>query len=74
MVYSKNNKRTGIFPIINENPMEGLEVNHKDWYAYPILVGNSKVFVYFKERYMSLALAMSNLFEHKIFNQDSNVA
>ena len=64
VVYSKNNKRTGIFPIINENPMKGLEVNNKDWYAYPILVGNSKVFVYFKERYMSLALAMSNLFEH----------
>ena len=64
VVYSKNNKRTGVFPIINENPMKGLEVNNKDWYAYPILVGNSKVFVYFKERYMSLALAMSNLFEH----------
>ena len=64
VVYSKNNKRTGVFPIIDKNPIEGLDIELKDWYAYPILVGNSKVFVYFKERYMSLALAMSNLFEH----------
>ena len=62
VVNSKSNKRKGIFPIINENPVEGLDV--EGFYCYPILVGKKRVFVYFKDRYTSLALALSNLFEH----------
>ena len=63
VVYSKNNKRKGIFPIIDINPIDGLKID-SSWYAYPILVGKSKVVVYFKDRYISLALALSNLFTH----------
>ena len=62
VVNSKSNKRQGVFPIINENPVEGLD--KEGFYCYPILVGKKRVFVYFKDRYMSLALALSNLFEH----------
>ena len=62
VVNSKSNKREGIFPLIDTNPVEGLD---KDgFYCYPILVGKKRVFVYFKDRFMSLALALSNLFEH----------
>ena len=62
VVNSRSNKRQGIFPIINENPVLGLD--NEGFYCYPILVGKKRVFVYFKDRYMSLALALSNLFEH----------
>ena len=62
VVNSKSNKRKGIFPIIDVNPVEGLD--KEGFYCYPILVGKKRVFVYFKDRYMSLALALSNLFEH----------
>ena len=64
VVYSKANKREGVFPIITKNPLEGININKKEWYCYPILVGKKRTFVYFKARYMSLALALSNLFEH----------
>ena len=64
VVYSESNKRKGIFPIINESPLNGLEIINDEWLCYPILVGNSRVAVYFKKRYMSLAMALSNLFEH----------
>ena len=62
VVNSKSNKRQGIFPLINTNPVEGLD--NDGFYCYPILVGKKRVFVYFKDRYISLALALSNLFEH----------
>lgn len=62
VVNSKSNKRKGIFPLIDTNPVEGLD--KEDFYCYPILVGKKRVFVYFKDRYISLALALSNLFEH----------
>lgn len=62
VVNSKSNKRNGVFSIINTNPVDGL--NNDGFYCYPILVGHKRVFVYFKDRYMSLALALSNLFEH----------
>lgn len=62
VVNSKSNKRQGIFPIININPVLGLD--KEGFYCYPILVGKKRVFVYFKDRYMSLSLALSNLFEH----------
>lgn len=62
VVNSKSNKRKGVFPIIDTNPINGLD--NTGFYCYPILVGRKRVFVYFKDRYMSLALALSNLFEH----------
>lgn len=65
--YSVSNKREGIFPIIDKNPLDGLDISSDRWFCFPILVGNSKINVYFCSRYMSLALSLSNLFEH---NQD----
>ena len=62
VVNSKSNKRQGIFPLIDTNPVYGLD--NDGFYCYPILVGKKRVFVYFKDRYISLALALSNLFEH----------
>lgn len=61
--YSMSNKRTGVFPIIDQNPMDGFKINKK-LFCFPILVGQDKINVYFTERYMSLGLSLANLFEH----------
>ena len=61
--YSTSNKRTGVFPIIEQNPLDGLKIDKK-LFCFPILVGQDKINVYFTERYMSLGLSLANLFEH----------
>ena len=61
--YSSSNKRTGIFPIIKDNPINGLKIDHTKWFILPILCGNSKVFIYFPKRYISLGVSLSNLFQ-----------
>ena len=64
VAYSENNKRSGIFPIVDFNPLDKLEIASKEeWKCVPILVGKSHIFVYFKERFISLAVALANLFE-----------
>jgi len=64
VAYSENNKRSGIFPIVDFNPLDKLNIREKsEWKCVPILAGKSHIFVYFKERYISLAVALANLFE-----------
>ncbi len=73
--YSISNKRTGVFPIITTNPIEGLKFSDSDWMMIPLLVGTSRIFVYFKRRYISLGVSLSNLFqlddEYKINKPDA---
>lgn len=62
--YSASNKREGIFAEIKTNPLDGLELDNERWFMFPILVGNNSAFVYFPERFMSLGLSLSNLFQY----------
>ena len=61
--YSTSNKRTGIFEIIETNPLIGLDISDKKWFVVTILCGKSKIHVYFSERYISLGVSLSNLFQ-----------
>lgn len=61
--YSSSNKRTGIFEIINNNPLNGLDFFKREWFVIPILCGKSRIHVYFSERYISLGVSLSNLFQ-----------
>lgn len=61
--YSNSNKRTGIFKIIETNPLIGLDILDKKWFVVPILCGKSKIHVYFSDRYISLGISLSNLFQ-----------
>lgn len=61
--YSTSNKRTGIFEIIETNPLIGLDISDKKWFVVPILCGKSKIHVYFSDRYVSLGVSLSNLFQ-----------
>lgn len=61
--YSASNKRTGVFPIVNKNPINGLNTDNDKWFVMPILSGETRIFVYFPKRYISLGVSLSNLFQ-----------
>ena len=62
--YSASNKRTGVFPIVDESPIKGLDITDDQWFIMPILSGETKVHVYFPRRYVSLGVSLSNLFQY----------
>ena len=57
------NKRSGQFERINQNPLELVEIQQKEWLCYPAKVGSLLVLVYFHERFFELGFALCNLFE-----------
>ncbi|TLN28625.1 phosphoenolpyruvate carboxykinase [bacterium] len=64
MIYnSPMNKRKGEFERVERNPLDGVEVNPKDWLCYPAKVGPLLVLVYFTLSYFELGFSLSNLFE-----------
>lgn len=63
IAYSKRNKRDGVFPEINYNPIEDHVFNDDEWYCYPAKVGKLLTFVYFNVKYMAQGVALCNLFE-----------
>lgn len=61
--YSASNIRTGFFPIINQNPINGLDLNNERWFVLPLLCGMTRMLIYFPKRYISLGISLSNLFQ-----------
>ncbi len=61
--YSDKNTRKGIFPNVNENLIESLNINYNNYFCYPAHVGESLCYVYFNKDYMNHGVALSNLFE-----------
>jgi hypothetical protein len=57
------NKRSGMFAQTKQNPLDGLNLNPKEWLCYPALVGPLLIMVYFPLSFFELGFAMSNLFE-----------
>ncbi|HPW76876.1 MAG: hypothetical protein BWY44_00381 [Candidatus Omnitrophica bacterium ADurb.Bin292] len=58
-----NNKRTGKFERIQENPMDWVHLNREEWLCYPVKAGDFLAHVYFSEKFFELGLSMANLFE-----------
>lgn len=63
IAYSKRNKRDGIFPEVNYNPIEDLRFDAEQWFCYPAKVGRLLCYVYFNQRYMAQGVSLCNLFE-----------
>jgi len=57
------NKRTGQFLRVDENPLEAIELKSDEWLCYPAQVGPVIVFVYFHQSFMGLGCSLANLFE-----------
>ena len=64
MIYnSPMNKRSGSFVRVNFNPLEGLELNPKEWLCYPAKVGSLVIHVYFSMGFFEMGFSLANLFE-----------
>jgi len=64
MIYnSPTNKRSGTFTRVEENPLDGLEINPKEWLCYPAKVGSLIINVYFSMSFFEMGFSLSNLFE-----------
>jgi len=57
------NRRTGQFTRVEENPLAGLQFSSAEWLCYPAQVGPVIIFVYFHQRFMGLGSSLANLFE-----------
>lgn len=63
ITYSKRNKRDGIFPEVNFNPIEDKKFDPDQWFCYPAKVGDLLAYVYFNVDYMAQGITLCNLFE-----------
>jgi len=58
-----NNKRSGKFEEIDQNPMDLVDVKSTEWICYPAKVGSLLILVYVHERFFELGFSLCNLFE-----------
>ena len=58
-----NNKRSGSFIRVEQNPIDHLEIDSEEWLCYPAKVGELLILVYFTVQWFELGFALSNLFE-----------
>lgn len=61
--YTKKNKRTGVYKLNKENPLNKVKIDPNDFLCYPIKVGSALAFVYFNKQFMTHGITLSNLFE-----------
>jgi len=57
------NKRTGHFKRIEQNPIDLVDLESRDWICYPAKVGKLLIMVYFHVEFFELGLSMCNLFQ-----------
>jgi len=72
MIYSKSNKRQGLFKEIKENPIDHITLNKNDYIVYPVYVGSLLAFVYIHLDFLHHGVALSNLFETATYDIDTN--
>ena len=63
ILYTKNNKRRGVFPHVNYNVIEGLKLPTNEFLCYPIMIGKSLAFVYIHKDYTNMLISLANLFQ-----------
>jgi hypothetical protein len=61
--YPKRNLRKGAFAPAPGNPLQGADLNPRDWMCYPAKVGELVVFIYFHRDYLSHGSSLANLFD-----------
>lgn len=69
IIYSKSNKREGLFQEIKENPLNKIDINKLHYITYPIKVGKLLAFVYIHRDFLHHGIALSNLFEPASFSE-----
>lgn len=69
IIYSKSNKREGLFKEIFKNPLDHVDINRLHYITYPIKVGKLLAFVYIHRDFLHHGIALSNLFEPASFSE-----
>lgn len=67
IIYSKSNKREGLFREVDVSPLDHIEINKLHYITYPIKVGKLIAFVYIHRDFLHHGIALSNLFEPASF-------
>ncbi len=57
------NKRKGVFARADQNPLDSLKLDSKEWLCYPARVGPLLIMVYFPLDFFELGFSLANLFE-----------
>jgi hypothetical protein len=57
------NKRTGSFVRVEQNPLDRVDLDCKEWLCYPAKVGKLLILVCFHEKFFELGFSLCNLFE-----------
>ncbi len=57
------NKRSGQFQRVEENPLDLVALDSREWIAYPAKVGELLIHTYIHEEFLELGLSLCNLFE-----------
>lgn len=64
IVYSKANKRVGVYQEVYENPISKIDyLNTDEYFCFPIYVGSALAYVYFHKNFMQQGVSLANLFE-----------
>lgn len=63
IVYSKANKRVGVYEEVFTNPLKNLDLDKNEYMCYPIYVGSALAYVYFHLSLIQHAACLANLFE-----------
>ena len=69
IIYSKSNKREGLFKEVKKNPLNLISINKLHYICYPIKVGKLIAFVYIHRDFLHHGIALSNLFEPASFSE-----
>ena len=57
------NKRRGIFPPVDKNPLDYVDINPKEWFCFPTKINDVLVHTYIHEKFYELGFNICNLFE-----------
>ena len=63
VIQQPENKRTGQFRKVGQNPLALFEINPEEYLCYPALVGKLVIMVYFHIKFFELGFSLCNLFE-----------
>ncbi len=63
VILQPENKRTGQFRKVSQNPLSLFEINPEEYLCYPARVGKLLIMVYFHVKFYELGFSLCNLFE-----------
>ncbi|MEE4662286.1 MAG: hypothetical protein V2J89_17585, partial [Halieaceae bacterium] len=63
IIYPKENKRSGLFTEVTQNPLDYLSIHQGHFFCYPAKVGASLAFIYFHRDFMNHGISLCNLFD-----------